>query len=787
MKKRLIHITALALATAGLAGCASGPTTQSGASSGLANDAVRIVRTTHGIPHVTAPNLEMLSYGIAYAHAQDNVCLSLDILATVRGQRTQYFGASATGVLGVRTLPNPVIDIFVQAHMDDAKLKAAWDASSENNRHMARGYVAGFNRYLQDHAGKLPVECNGKPWVQTMTLADLYRATEAIQVQAGAGALADAIAGARPPAQSSQVVPADQHNFVAMAEGARDYLREAGVLDSPLGSNAWAFGKQTTANGRGMLLGNPHYPWVGPSRFYQMHLTVPGQLDVMGASLGWSSVVQIGFNKDIAWSHTVSTGKRFTLHELTLVPGKPTIYLIDGKEEPMQARKVQIGGREQTVWMSRFGPVLIIPRAGLSWTAERAYALQDANSGSVRSNDMYMQFARASSAAEMRSALNALGTPFVNTIVADRHGDAMFADVSGVPDLDAADLQRCAPSRPAAALLNSPANLVVLNGSRSDCNWKRDSASPVPGLIAPNRMPVVVRQDWVHNSNDSYFYTHPEHKWSPVSVMVGDDVVRRPRTRSEFLEIPEMLGRGKVTLPGVQAQLFENRNLVARMVLPDLLAACAQAPTDDAKAGCAALKNFHDSGLRNNTDAKGAPLFREFWRTANAVPNVYREPFDKARPVATPAGLRMVDAAVAQRVWDALSGAVKKMRDAGFTPDTALGQVQQAVFAQESIPLHGGDEIEGVLNNVGDRAAPGISARGIRIDYGTSYVQTVSFDEHGPVAQALLVYGQSTQQSSPHRVDQLKEYAAKRWPSLPFHAEDIERQRIAEPIILRKP
>ncbi|MFY7981380.1 MAG: penicillin acylase family protein [Limnohabitans sp.] len=786
-KKPLFLITASVLAIVGLSACTS--VSLRGAGFVPASDNVQIVRTTHGIPHVTAANMEMLAYGIAYAHAQDNVCMSADVLATVRGQRSQHFGATATGVLGVRTLPNAAIDAFVQAHMDDAKLKAAWDQSSDNNRAMARGYVAGFNRFLQDHAGKLPAECNGKPWVTPMTLSDIYRATEAIQVQAGAGALADAIAAAAPPARTAQAAPwpkASDDTLQAYAQGAREQLREAGLLDSPLGSNAWAFGKQTTANGRGMLMGNPHYPWVGPSRFYQMHLTIPGQFDVMGAALGWTAAVQIGFNKDVAWSHTVSTGKRFTLHELSLAPGKPTTYLIDGKEEAMVAKKVMVGGREQTIWSSRFGPVLVMPRAGLNWTAERAYAIQDANAGSVRSTDMYILFAKARHVADMRSAMNLMGTPFVNTIVADRAGDVMFADVSGVPDLEMADLQRCAPSRPAAALLNA-ANLVVLNGSRSDCNWKRDSASPVPGLIAPTRMPVVVRQDWVHNSNDSFFYTHPEHKWGPVSIMVGDDVVRRPRTRSELIEIPEMLGKGKISLAGMQAQLFENRNLVARMVLPDLLAACAQAPNADAKEGCAALKLFHDAGMRNNADAKGAPLFREFWRAASQIPNVYREPFDKARVLATPAGLRMGDGPTATRVWDALAAAVKKMRDAGFALDAPLGQVQRAVFTHENIPLHGGDEMEGVLNNVGDRARPGLSKDGIRIDYGTSYVQTVTFDERGPVAQGLLTYGQSTQAGSPHQTDQLRMYADKRWPSLPYHPEDIERQRTGQALILRKP
>ena len=42
-------------------------------------------------------------------------------------------------------------------------------------------------------------------------------------------------------------------------------------------------------------------------RFYEMHLTIPGQMDVMGVGIGTYPMVSIGFNKDVAWSHTVST------------------------------------------------------------------------------------------------------------------------------------------------------------------------------------------------------------------------------------------------------------------------------------------------------------------------------------------------------------------------------------------------------------------------------------------------------------------------------------------------
>ena len=86
---------------------------------------VQIQRTEHGIPHITASTYEGLAFGTAYAYAQDNVCLLANQLVTVRGERSQYFGPTATGLLGLRTLPNAQIDLFIRSHMDDAALELA--------------------------------------------------------------------------------------------------------------------------------------------------------------------------------------------------------------------------------------------------------------------------------------------------------------------------------------------------------------------------------------------------------------------------------------------------------------------------------------------------------------------------------------------------------------------------------------------------------------------------------------------------------------------------------------
>ena len=750
-----------------------------------------IQRTANGVAHVTAPDAETLAFGMAYAYAQDNVCMTADQLVTVRGERARYFGATTPGLLARRMFPNEQIDLFIAAHMDDAALARAWAGANAESQAMLRGAVAGYNRYLNDHAGKLPAACNNQPWVKPMTLAEMHRQGELTAVQAATAALADAVLGAKPPAPAkANTAPAAPVNLADAA----DAMREAGLLDSPLGSNAWAFGKDTTANGSGLLLGNPHFPWAGVNRFWQVHLTIPGNLDVMGVGSGSFPGVAIGFNKDVAWSHTVSTGKRFTLHELTLADGDPTAYLVDGKPEKMTSRTVSVpvraaDGSQQTrsatLWSTRWGPVVVLPRAGLNWTAQTAYALKDATVGNARLLDTTHGFGRARNVQELREAMKNISTPWVNTLAVDRNGNTLYADVSVVPDVDAAQLQRCAPSKPAAALLGA-AGLVVLNGSRSDCDWNRDPASPVPGLIPMGRMPTTIRTDWVHNANDSYLYTQPAQKWAGISPLVGDATVSRPRTRADLMEIPELLSRGKVTPAAVQGQLFANRNFMGHVIVPDLLAACAANPpvAQEPRDGCAALRGWDRS---NNLDARGAHLFREFWRTARTIPSVYRVPFDPAQPVATPAGLKMDDPAVATKVWDALTQAVKNVRAAGFALDATLGSVQRPLITPEPIPLHGGDEFEGVLNNLGNQFAPGITPKGLLIDYGTSYVQTVTFDARGPVAQGLLTYGQSTNPASPHATDQLWLYSRKQWPALPFHPEDVEKARVGEVLRITRP
>ena len=68
--------------------------------------------------------------------------------------------------------------------------------------------------------------------------------------------------------------------------------------------------------------------------------------------------------------------------------------------------------------------------------------------------------------------------------------------------------------------------------------------------------------------------------------------------------------------------------------------------------------------------------------------------------------------------------------------------------------------------------------------HGSSYIQVVTFDAKGPVADAVLSYSQSTDPASPHYADQTWLYSKKGWHRLPFHPADIAKE--AGPVLKLK-
>jgi len=736
--------------------------------------AASIVRTQFGIPHITAKDWRGAAYGVAYAYAQDNLCLLAEEFVTVNGERSRHFGPAAKAVVAFDPIDNLASDLFFRSQINLPLLRKGIAAQGKAANELIDGYVAGYNRYLRD-AGPagVPSACRGKAWVRPITRDDMLRLNEKQMLLAGSLPLAAGIANAAPPAAKA----------VASAEQALPALGDDGNIigSGGIGSNGWAFGGEVTSDGRGLLVGNPHFPWNGPNRFWQMHVTIPGVYDVMGGGLAGTPMPTLGFNKDIAWTHTVTASRHFTLFQLTLDPNDPTAYLVDGKSVKMTRTQVTVPMPDgtapvtRTLYGSRFGALTVVPAALMGWSAKNAFAIRDANQNNQRGLMTWLAIGQAKSTADIRKAVETtLGIPWVNTIAVDRGGNALLADVTAVPNVSAAHIEACAAPG-TKALLNSRARLVLLDGAKAACDWQVAKGTPVPGLMPAADQAVVARSDYAANSNDSYWLTTPRAPYKPLSPILGSaEAERTLRTRSGLVEIEAQIAAGKLDARIAKTMAFANKSLAADLVVPALLPLCvADASLADA---CTALAGWN---RRFDNDSRGAYLFAAFWNRVQANPAIWGKKFDLADPVNTPRDL-ITTGAAGDTLRSALKAAVERLRKEGIALDARWGDVHFAQRGDERIAIHGGHGELGVLNVQQAVVVPG----GLTPVHGTSYIQVVGFDGDGPVADALLSYSQSTDPASAHFGDQTKLYSAKQWHRLPFKPADVAAASKGAPLVI---
>ncbi|WP_426210856.1 penicillin acylase family protein [Massilia sp. TWP1-3-3] len=751
--------------------------TSCNASAGGTEAPFSLSRNAQGVALIHASTLTGAAAGLGFAYAQDNFCLLQDYLMTVNGERSRHLGPDARVPMQIdrASTVNLASDIFYRFYVDGARADQLYAGADQSTRELIAGYVSGVNRYLsQTGVNAIDPACRGKSWVRPMTTADMHKILLDKTVLASGANFIEAFAGATPPGAGA-LAPAFSKS-AAQPELDLEHLRRASRPELPLASNAWAFGRDTTLGRGSLLVGNPHFPWTGSNRFYQARMTVPGVLDVSGVALGGVPIIQIGFNKRLSWTHTVSAARRFTFFELDLKPGDPLTYYVDGAEQRMEAVDVNVpvlvigalGNVNRRLYRTAFGPVLVIPGAGLSWSSAHAYAFGDVNIGNNRIVRSWLDIGRASTVRQARDALaRNIGIPWVNTVAADSTGEVMYADLTPMPNVDQAHIARCLPSPGAAALLRV-ADLLVLRGSSSDCAWKHDSSAAAPGIVPAAQLPVAIRTDYVANSNDSYWLANPAIAWSGITPMAGPvGVPQRLRTRATLTMIERRLA-GSDGLPGrqfsaahLQKLLFNSDNFAANMVLDDLLALRGSYQAVTMPDGTeVALGEAWDAlsrwDRRSATSSRGAHLFREFWRSARLIPNLHRIAFTPRDPIHTPAGLNTDDVAVRSALLQALGRALTMFRAAGVPPNAQLGAMQYMLSSTRKFAVPGGEEFEGVLNKLESRP---FTDGHYQPYFGVSYVQFISHHPHGLSAEGILSYSQSTDPRSPYYLNQLPAFS----------------------------
>ena len=657
---------------------------------------VEIRRTSHGIPHIKGRDLLRASPTATATRSRRTTCARWPTTyVTVDGERSRYFGPDGSlHEPRQRRRPSTTStrDFFFQRIKDDrvgreaARAAAAERAAARDPRGRAR-----LRRRLQ----RLPARDRRRPASPTRAAAARRGcgrsprstptgASTSSALLASSGVAIDGIArraaaDARAPAPPPLTAP-------ATSASSQDGCRSA--TSAPTRSR-WA--SAATGNGGGLLLGNPHFPWDGPERFYQAQLTIPGKVERRGrvavrrADRADRPHAQPGVEPhglDRVPLHAVRAQARAGLAR------RPTSSTASRRRCSAQTVTVQVpqagrhaGAATRTLYSTRLRARSSRRSLGLPlfpWTPD------DGVRDGRRQREqlpLAQPLLRDRPGAERRE-LDAIerryqGIPWVNTIAADSAGRRYYADIGTVPQRDRRG-GRSAATRALGAATFAALGLPVLDGSRAACAWgsdpdavrARDPRAGADAVAVPRRLRHELQRLLLAlEPGAPAGGLRPDHRRRAHRALAAhaaraadrpDQLDRRARSRRRCSRTP--------CSPTATRRRADARRLVG---CAGRLPRCA---TDRSSGG---VRGARGLGPARRTSTPGAPCCsgasrRGCWTAGRAGRRASgATPFDANDPVNTPRDLNTGD----PRVQPALRGAVDDVNGLGKGLDVTLREV----------------------------------------------------------------------------------------------------------------
>ena len=367
---------------------------------------VRIVRDRFGVPHIFGKRDADVAFGLAYAHAEDDMATLEEVLFFVRSRLGQQTGK-----------PGAVTDYLVYAlrAREDVDAKYATDLSAET-RAVLEAYAAGINLYCAEEKG---------------------RCARGVAPVTGKDILAGFVA--RQPffyglEEKLTSLFADDEKAHAALEAAR-----TAFLDMPpgteAGSNAMAVAPSRAADGHTRLMVNSHQPYTGPVAWYEAHLQSEEGWDRIGGVFPGSPMILHGAGPDNGWAFTVNKPDLVDIYALEVDnPKKPARYKFDGAwrdfERATAKFRVKLLGPfslpvSRSVLHSVHGPAFVTPKG--------VFAVAFAGAGNVKAAEQYFRMNKARDFAAWREAMAIQGIPSLHAVYGDRAGTIAYFYNAAIP------------------------------------------------------------------------------------------------------------------------------------------------------------------------------------------------------------------------------------------------------------------------------------------------------------------------------------------------------------------
>lgn len=338
-------------------------------------------------------------------------------------------------------------------------MRAEWLAYGSSTKAIVNAFVEGINAYVflleeRPHLvppefemlGYLPALWSAEDVVRARTHGLFYNVEQELTralTRRDFGDLVEDLRQIREPNDPRGAIPAIDIDHLssevlrvyrlAFAPGNPPSAGAEGADEGFSGSNNWVLGVTKTATGRPILANDPHRAVTLPSLRYIAHLSAPG-MDIIGGGEPALPGISIGHNGSVAFGLTILPADQEDLYIYEINPRDEREYQYQGSWEQMSTatESIRVADGETIdveLEFTRHGPVIYRSPDGRLAAAVRAAWLQPGMAPYLSS----LEYRRAQTSEDFRSALNRWGAPPVNQIYATPDGDIGWKASALVP------------------------------------------------------------------------------------------------------------------------------------------------------------------------------------------------------------------------------------------------------------------------------------------------------------------------------------------------------------------
>lgn len=676
---------------------------------------VTITRDHWGIAHIHGRTDADAVFGAIYAQAEDDFPRIERNYLTALGRQAEADGEGAIWA-----------DLRQRLYYDPAGLQAQYRASPAWLRALMDAWADGLNFYLATHRQVKPkVLTRFEPWMAlSFTEGSIGGDIERIDL----AGLANFYGKPVKPIAAAKREP-----------------------DEPRGSNGIAIAPQNTANGRALLLINPHTSFYFRS---ELQMTSDQGLNAYGASTWGQFFIYQGFNADAGWMHTSSGVDNVDEFVQQVKPCGPAMCWRDGAAwKPLAVRTItvryhepdgRIGARTIPTYRTAHGPVVAAnPRGWLSFAMmHRPVPALEQSWLRTKARDLASYQAVAARRANSSNA----------TLFADRKGAIAYLHPQFVPVRD-----------------RRFDYAAAVDGSDPATRWR--GLHPITAL--PNA--INPKSGWAMNTNNWPWTAAGPDSPKAATYPRYMDLFGENARGEQALRL--LTGRRDWTAEGLMAAAYDPYLTGFARTIPQLIADYDALPADSAsrKALAAPIALLRQWDFRWGADSAATSL-AVFWGDV-----LWREAADIAIGGRINAPDYIAKGVTPQRRLAALAEAVDRLQtDFGDwrVPWGRINRFQRLNAdiaprfddAKPSVAVPFTSAQWGSLASFGAKRWPGTKRY-----YGTSGNSFVAVVEFGSRVQAWAVTagGASGDPASPHFRDQIDRYAGGRLRPVYFHPDEL--------------